>query len=175
MKYSGMIQTRAHVMGRVYRIQTIEVNGNVVTIQEPDGSVPVGVFCTRIKLTGRIQMKLMTKALLKKLPAIYSTEKTPQEEKIAVIKFFFPMGRGTWYGIEYNPEEKLFFGYVVSPLGADCDELGYFSLTELESVRVRGLRVERDLYFKPTKLSELMKERKAYEEASAQCFAKDGS
>jgi hypothetical protein len=24
---------------RVYKIQTIEVNGNVVTIQEPDGSV----------------------------------------------------------------------------------------------------------------------------------------
>lgn len=101
-------------------------------------------------------MKLITKALLKKLPAIYSTEKTPQEDKIAVIKFFFPAGRGTWYGIEYDPKEKLFFGYVVSPLGADCDELGYFSLEELESVVIRGLRIERDLYFKPTKLSEIM-------------------
>jgi hypothetical protein len=101
-------------------------------------------------------MKLMTKALLKKLPPIYSTEKTPLEEKLAVIKFFFPMGRGTWYGIEYNPEEKLFFGYVLSPLGSDCDELGYFSLAELESVKVHGLKIERDLYFKPTKLKELV-------------------
>ncbi|MEN5407683.1 DUF2958 domain-containing protein, partial [Aliarcobacter butzleri] len=35
-------------------------------------------------------------------------------------------------------------------------ELGYFSLDELESVRgLFGLKVERDLSFKPTKLSKV--------------------
>ncbi len=48
--------------------------------------------------------------------------------------------------------DVIFFGLVN---GFDC-ELGYFSLKELESVRGPfGLAVERDLYFKPTSLSEL--------------------
>jgi hypothetical protein len=47
--------------------------------------------------------------------------------------------------------EDLFFGLVQ---GLE-EELGYFSLSELESVRVLGLPVERDLYFTPKPLSEL--------------------
>ena len=66
-----------------------------------------------------------------------------------IVKYFFPAGRYTFYVTEGRPEGKdfLFFGYCVSPLGGDCDEWGYTTLTELLSVRVRGLAVERDLHF----------------------------
>lgn len=114
-------------------------------------------------------MKLLTKELEARLPPLYSTEAVPAGEKVAVAKFFFPAGRATWYVVESGRdpetvpravdldghEDVLFFGFVVSPLGKDCDEWGYFTLRELESVEVRHLHVERDLYFRPTKMSDL--------------------
>ena len=65
------------------------------------------------------------------------------------MKFFFPAGRYTFYATEGEPQgdEFLFFGYCISPLGADCDEWGYVTLSELRSVKVHGLTMERDLHF----------------------------
>lgn len=99
-------------------------------------------------------MKLMTKVLEKKMPKLYETEKN--EEKIAIVKFFNPCGVGTWYGIEYDPKERIFFGYV--DLGnPDFAEYGYFSLEELESIKLPfGLKIERDLYFEPTNMKDII-------------------
>jgi len=48
--------------------------------------------------------------------------------------------------------KKEFFGLVK---GFE-EEFGYFTLSELEGVTgPMGLKIERDLYFKPCKLSEL--------------------
>ena len=97
-------------------------------------------------------MKLMTKEIEKKLPKLYETENIPVEDKVAVVKYFNPCGAGTWYGIEYDPEEKLFFGYAEITDG----EFGYFSLKELENINLPfGMHIERDLYFEPTKLSKI--------------------
>ena len=82
---------------------------------------------------------------------------------MVVCKFFTPDAGWTWYAIEGSPVDAngyydtdkpkvdfLFFGLVD---GLEV-ELGYFSLTELTSIRGRfGLPVERDRYFEPTKLS----------------------
>jgi hypothetical protein len=103
----------------------------------------------------------LTKALLKKLPALYSQENTP--DPMVVIKFFTPDAGWTWYAIEGSPVDAngyydtdkpkvdfLFFGLVE---GLEV-ELGYFSLTELKSIRGKfGLPVERERYFEPTRLS----------------------
>jgi len=98
-------------------------------------------------------MKLITKALLKRLPPLYATENIPTPKKVAVIKFFTPDSSWTWYGIEYDPTERLFFGLVH---GIES-EMGYFSLDELEEVRGRlGLPIERDRHFKQTPLGELL-------------------
>ena len=98
-------------------------------------------------------MMLLTKKIRKQLPELYSQEKTT--DPLCVVKFFYPAGRGTWYGIEFDGKDS-FFGYVVSPLGPDCDELGYFSLLELRSARGHfGLGIERDYHWKPTPLSEV--------------------
>jgi hypothetical protein len=88
------------------------------------------------------------RATLARFP-IGSQESLGDQAKV-VVKFFDPAGRYTFYVTEGRPEGKdyLFFGYCISPLGADCDEWGYTSLKELLSVGIqRGLGIERDLYF----------------------------
>lgn len=99
-------------------------------------------------------MELMTKEIEKMLPRLYETEGI--KEKKAVVKYFNPCGAATWYGIEYSPEEKIFFGYV-DLFGDGNGEYGYFSLEELESITLPlGLKIERDLYFTPTNIEEII-------------------
>ena len=96
-------------------------------------------------------MKLLTKEIIKKLPKLYSQEN--EKDPIVQVKFFDPTGSFTWYATEFDGED-LFFGKVVSSLCPE-GELGYFSLSELKSIRGRmGLGIERDLYFTPKLLSE---------------------
>jgi len=71
---------------------------------------------------------------------------------VIVAKFFHPMSSWTWYATEYDPAERSFFGLVD---GLER-ELGYFSLDELESTRVRGLGIERDLYWHEQTLGDIM-------------------
>lgn len=95
-------------------------------------------------------MKLLTEALRKQLPPLGSTSQQP--DPIAVCKFFTPDSSWTWYATEFDGDDT-FFGLV----DGFEQELGTFSLAELETVRgPMGLRVERDLYFKPTPVSKLM-------------------
>ena len=94
-------------------------------------------------------MKLLTKEIEKKLPPLYSTQDI--DDPIAQVKFFSPTSSWTWYGIEYNPEERLFWGLVYG----HERELGYFSLDELESVKgPYGVGIERDMYFTPKPISQ---------------------
>ena len=92
---------------------------------------------------------LLTKENRKALPPLYANENLKDPE--AIVKFFTPDGNFTWYAMEFDGED-LFFGFV----DGYEKELGYFSLKELSSLRgAFNLPVERDMYFKPTKLSEL--------------------
>lgn len=96
-------------------------------------------------------MMLLTAELRKKLPKLGTSEKL--KDATAQIKFFTPWGRWTWYGIEFDGKDT-FFGYVVG----NYKEYGYFSLKELQSVKGPvGLKIERDRYFKPTKMSQVIK------------------
>ena len=96
-------------------------------------------------------MRLMTKKLEKRFSQVGSQVEV--EDPVIVAKFFNPQGAGTWYATEYDPKDKMFFGYV-SIFGDWNDEWGYFSLAELESyVGQLGLGIERDLYWKETKAS----------------------
>jgi hypothetical protein len=91
-------------------------------------------------------MKLLTKAIEKKLPKLYANEnKSPDQIKVPV-KFFTPWSNWTWYATEYDPIERRFFGLVC---GFE-KEFGYFSLDELMAVKGKfGLKIERDLWFDP--------------------------
>jgi hypothetical protein len=97
-------------------------------------------------------MKLMTKAIEKRFAEVGRQENV--KDPIIVAKFFYPRGAGTWYATEYDPENRIFFGYVT---GLGFDELGSFSLDEFEQYRDSwGLGIERDLYWKEKPLSEVM-------------------
>ena len=91
-------------------------------------------------------------------PRLYGTEKVEPKDKIVHFKLFDPCGRFTAYGFEYDPEERIGFGYIVSALGPDCDAMGYFSVEEIQGTRNRlGLYMEQDLYLKPKPLGQLVK------------------
>ena len=96
-------------------------------------------------------MKLLTKEIEKSLPELGKQDGLGHEA-IAYVKFFTPDANYTWYATEYDPKEREFFGLV----DGQYRELGYFFLDELLTARgMLGLPVERDIHFKPTKLSEL--------------------
>ena len=95
-------------------------------------------------------MKLMTKAIAKSLPEIGTTDGQGYSA-VAKVKYFTPWSNWTWYATEYEPEAERMFGLVVSPMEK---ELGTFSLEEIGSVSFAGLKVERDLYFKPQPLAD---------------------
>lgn len=95
---------------------------------------------------------LMPDSIRKQLPKLYSTEKELIGDKIAYARYFFPMGAYTAYLLEYDPKSRIGFGAVTMGYGW---ELGNMSLDEMEGVKVRGLGIERDLYFSPKKLHEI--------------------
>lgn len=129
-------------------------------------------------------MNLMTKEIEAKFKKVGRQEGNP--DPIVVAKFFNPAGGGTWYACEMyyvvqQPDgkgglktfeieaskmngkgnvggtivDRNFYGYV-SIFGDECDEWGYFALSELQSVKgPLGLGIERDLYFDPKPISKV--------------------
>jgi len=95
-------------------------------------------------------MKLMTKAIEKAIPALYSQDGKAPEDVQVHVKFFHCLSNYTFFATEYDPEQRLFFGLAV----AQEVELGYLSLDELEATRVKGLPMERDMYMGPMTLAE---------------------
>ena len=100
-------------------------------------------------------MKLLTDAIKKALPPLYSTEATPCENKEIIVRFFNPLGSQSWEIVEGGPTvddngdptedgDWLLFGKC--DLGFGTPEWGYVMLSELESVKVGlGMSIERDI------------------------------
>lgn len=89
--------------------------------------------------------------LLASIPDLYETEEI--SDPICHIKLFTPDANWSWYIIELSKQDSnLCYGFVK---GLE-NELGYFTLEELENIHgPLGLQVERDLSFKPTLLSKI--------------------
>lgn len=105
-----------------------------------------------IERFGKNAHNLIPDGMLAFLPAMYATEGVPTADKIVWVKYFDPSSNWTWYLVEYDPKEKIAFGYVQ---GYER-EWGYFSLSELATVRNRlGLGIERDIYFRPQRFGDL--------------------
>ncbi len=96
--------------------------------------------------------KLIPEQLISKIPPLYATEELKDDAKVCHVKLFISDSNWTWYIIEIGEDKDICFGYVE---GLE-NELGYFSLEELEATHgPLGLKIERDLYFKPTILSKI--------------------
>ena len=97
-------------------------------------------------------MQLLTKELEARFKEVGSQEN--KKDPIVIAKFFNSVGAGRWWATEYNPKEKIFFGYV-SIFGDHNDEWGWFSLEELESIKgFGGMGIERDLHCGEKRISE---------------------
>ena len=129
--------TRCPVCKKGQIEETTVFNGGITTIIEKT--------CSNLLCTSHIKKET---ELEKRFKAVGEQD---VKDPIVVAKFFNPVGAGTWFATEYNPETKIFFGYV-SIFG---DEWGDFSLEELESIKgFGGLGIERDLYTKEQRISE---------------------
>src|SRR5579863_2385831 len=99
-------------------------------------------------------MDLLPERLRKTLPPLYSQESSGAP--VVHAKFFTPDAEWTWLiteGSEQNDGDWLLFGYVI---GLE-EEWGYFLLSEIASIRgPLGLAVERDLWFKPGPINEVL-------------------
>lgn len=96
--------------------------------------------------------KLIPDEFLSSIPDLYETEGSLNP--ICQIKLFTPDSNWNWFIIEYSADTNTCYGYVQ---GLDS-ELGYFQLSELESVRgPLGLAIERDLSFTPTPFATIKK------------------
>lgn len=107
-------------------------------------------------------MKLLTEEIRQKLPPLYSQD-GKGGKAVAYLKFFTPDSGFSWWITEGSPitddngneVDFHFFGLVEGQFR----ELGYVSLSELESVNgPMGLPIERDLYWKPKPLQEIAPE-----------------
>jgi len=95
--------------------------------------------------------QLMADDIREQLPEIGVNEEQGLDA-LAPVKYFTPDSSWTWYASEFDGED-LFFGLVI---GFEV-ELGYFSLRELQEVRgPLGLPIERDLYYEPRSLRDLL-------------------
>ena len=100
-------------------------------------------------------MELLPVELRKTLPPLYSQESCPTP--IVHVKLFTPDSSFTWFvteGAEQEEGDWLLFGFVI---GLE-EEWGYSLLSELASVRgPLGLAVERDLWFQPGPIDEVLR------------------
>jgi hypothetical protein len=67
-------------------------------------------------------------------------------DHVPVVKFFNPVGSGTWLLSELDEDGDILFG--LCDLGFGCPEMGSVSLAEIAAVTLPfGLTIERDLCF----------------------------
>jgi len=107
-----------------------------------------------------MRQQLLTKEIRESLPPLYAQDSLGWNA-VAHARFIHAYGSGTWFATVFDGDDT-FFGYVcgLTPGGG---ELGYFSLSELESLEARingnvipGLQaIERDIHFTPTRLCDI--------------------
>ena len=131
-----------------------------MTAGHPDASLSTALLQARdyqVAAGGEVShMELLPQEIRSELPELYANEEIGLAAQ-ALVKFFTPDSSWSWYCSEFDGED-ICFGLVIGFVA----EYGYFSLSELESVRgPLGLPIERDEHFKSKSLKEL---RDHYEE-----------
>jgi hypothetical protein len=100
--------------------------------------------------------ELLPHELVEKFPKLGETAE--HNNPIVQARFFYPDFPWTWYAIEFDGED-IFYGFV----DGDFGEYGTFSLSELRNARGKlGCEIERDLYFEPMLIQEVLKQESLY-------------
>jgi hypothetical protein len=89
-----------------------------------------------------------TEQQLAALPRLYSSEVAIPDLGDKIIAMHFFIGSADWYAVEYDPSERLFWGFV--NLGDDQNaEWGYFSLDELMDLKFGPFELDFDQHWIP--------------------------
>ena len=84
---------------------------------------------------------------LKDIPTLYTFENSKIQDVKISIHFFIDEVNFHWFGFEYSPAEKIFYGFAY--LNDEINsELGYFSLSELIEVS-NSYNVQVELFEEP--------------------------
>lgn len=96
---------------------------------------------------------LLPDEIAQTIPRLNGTSEDP--DPIIRVKWFMPDGGFTWYVVEFDPETRVCYGFVIGPF----PEWGTFFFDEIQQVRgALGLPVERDLHFDPCPSSKITKD-----------------
>jgi hypothetical protein len=93
-------------------------------------------------------------SIAKKVPALYTTDAQGVD---AIVHLHYFGGSADWYITEANFETGLVFGWA--ELAPGCGEWGYSNLPEMEAVNTGLIVIERDLYWEPKPMREVLAER----------------
>ena len=106
-------------------------------------------------------MKLFTQKQLQQLQT-----NVKRKDGKAYVKLFNPSGAGSWYISEIRKTEDYTEGFGVADLGYGTPEMGYFSIDEITNISFPPfmLNVERDKWFEPMPLTEILRKLKNSEE-----------
>lgn len=99
------------------------------------------------------RVKVIPSKRLEEVPELYSSKETSISETVAYLRLFFPMGAYTSYVLEYGRAQGILF--TLTTIDGNYWELGYTSLAGIETLRVRGIRIEIDRSFRATRLGEI--------------------
>ncbi|WP_041280587.1 DUF2958 domain-containing protein [Desulfosudis oleivorans] len=93
--------------------------------------------------------------MLQRIPKLYETEHVPLTDKLIYMHFF--IGGCDWFVAEYDGND-IFFGYAILNNDYYNAEWGYFSLSELKSIKIQGwAEIDRDTFWEVKKASEVDK------------------
>ena len=105
-------------------------------------------------------MKLFTQKQLQQLQT-----NLKRKDGIAYVKLFNPSGPGSWYISEVRKTQEYTEAFGVADLGYGTPEMGYFNIEEITKLSFPPfmLKVERDKWFEPMPLTEIISKLKKSE------------
>ena len=98
---------------------------------------------------------------LRQLPSLGSTDEIPLEEKM--LYMYFQIRKSHWYAAEYDPIQRVFFGYWDLGERLFVEKWRRFAYDPLREMRDGQIEVERDTRWQPKPFRELAREMDWYE------------
>lgn len=102
-------------------------------------------------------MELIPNNIAREIPKVGHYALSDESEIVITVKLFALASSACWLVAEFDPRTGVMFCYadIFGEGRIGGAEWGYTYIQELESIRWLGIpRVERDLYFTPTKFTE---------------------
>lgn len=93
---------------------------------------------TIIKLEGKGMWNFPSKDRLDRIPRLYETEGTSEQDKLIYLHFY--IFGCDWFVCEFDGVDR-FFGYAILNNDLTNAEWGYFSLDEFNTINIDGVEV----------------------------------